>query len=58
MRDLEITTEELRRILPEVQLNVQGRGLSYTVTNYRRPVFRIVPIESEAEDGERLARNG
>lgn len=57
MKELQITTEELRRRLPEVLVQVQGAGQTYEVTHYRRPVFRIVPVEVK-NDGERLARNG
>lgn len=41
-----ISTEYLRRNLPEIWPRVDGGGESFEVTYHGRAVFRIVPAES------------
>lgn len=50
MEYLQISSEQLRRSMPEVFARVVGGGHSYEVTRHGRPVFRIVPIEGAEQD--------
>ena len=44
---LTIGVEHLRRNLPAIMSRVEAGTVIYTVTDYRRPVARLVPITED-----------